>query len=173
MVDASVMLHECEQHCGLHNCDEYGYLELLDAENPQFKEIVGTNLNNYAMPLLRYRTGDYAEISDKPCTCGRTSRIVRNVVGRGNQMMEFEERKIPLTNFYTLLEHLGVEGWQIVQHPQGKVELIVKGTMSDMEIKFVTEGFAQRLPLDVEFYVSVGKPFILKNEGKKNPFVKM
>ena len=37
------------------------------------KEIVGTSLHNYAMPLIRYKTGDYALVEQKPgnCRCKR------------------------------------------------------------------------------------------------------
>jgi len=44
---------------------QYGYMELIDKkgyvikENGKIGEIVGTSYDNYAMPLIRYKTGDY------------------------------------------------------------------------------------------------------------------
>ena len=45
-------------------------------------EVVVTELKNYVMPLIRYRTGDYASFSDKPCECRRTLPVICNLMGR-------------------------------------------------------------------------------------------
>lgn len=48
----------------------YGYTELIDnngkviKENGITGELVGTSFNNYAMPLIRYRTGDFTYYTD-------------------------------------------------------------------------------------------------------------
>ena len=39
----------------LYNYDDYGYLELINGNKVN---MVGTNLNNHAMPLIRYNTND-------------------------------------------------------------------------------------------------------------------
>src|SRR5689334_2585309 len=44
-------------------------------------EIVLTDLTNRAMPLIRYRMGDIAEVGE-PCTCGQQSPTLRRVTGR-------------------------------------------------------------------------------------------
>ena len=175
LAEGIVMFGDCEMHRGLHNYDEYGYLELLDTDCENVKEIIGTNLNNYTMPLLRYQTGDFASVEKGDfCSCQRNSRIVKNVIGRSSMVLEFDEVKIPLTNFYTLLEHFEtMDGWQIIQHPGRSVELIVQGFLSDEDVTKIKNGFNQRLPMDTDFYISINKPFILKNEGKKNPFVNL
>lgn len=48
----------------------YGYVEVLDDNGNHVKEnevgeVVVTSLHNYAMPLIRYKTGDYAEYGGK------------------------------------------------------------------------------------------------------------
>jgi phenylacetate-CoA ligase len=45
-------------------------------------EVVITPLVNRAMPLLRYRLGDVARLSNEPCACGRGSRVLESVEGR-------------------------------------------------------------------------------------------
>lgn len=54
--------------CGgwLH-VDEAGYL----VENDPARGLLVTDFNNRLTPLLRYETGDRAEISGAPCACGR------------------------------------------------------------------------------------------------------
>lgn len=44
-------------------------------------DIVITDLTNLAMPLIRYRLGDRAEVGD-PCSCGRSFPTLRRVIGR-------------------------------------------------------------------------------------------
>lgn len=70
---------ECEAHDGLHICEEYGIVELLDekgASADNHGEIIGTSLHNYAMPLIRYAVGDSATYQRQACSCGRHSRKI-------------------------------------------------------------------------------------------------
>ena len=61
-------------------------LEILDdADQPcppgQIGRVVVTPLHNFAMPLLRYELGDYAEFGP-PCPCGRGLPTLRAIRGR-------------------------------------------------------------------------------------------
>jgi phenylacetate-CoA ligase len=47
-------------------------------------EITVTGLNNLAMPLIRYRTGDLASWSAESCACGQSFPVVQQIVGRQN-----------------------------------------------------------------------------------------
>jgi phenylacetate-CoA ligase len=66
-----------------HVQEDYSIVELEPA--PQgLLEIVGTQLHNRVMPLLRYRTGDYVLpcSGHQRCTCGSHFRRVEQIVGR-------------------------------------------------------------------------------------------
>jgi phenylacetate-CoA ligase len=79
---------ECERHAVYHVQPEYGVTEVLDADGNEvveegaMGEIVGTSFLNYAMPFIRYRTGDYAVISNRRCDCGRSHRLFSRIEGR-------------------------------------------------------------------------------------------
>ncbi len=77
--------HECE-HGRLHVCEENVLVEVLGADGPcapgEAGEIVVTELNNRAMPLIRYRLGDLGALSATPCPCGRTLGVIERVHGR-------------------------------------------------------------------------------------------
>jgi phenylacetate-CoA ligase len=77
---------DCPEHRGLHVHPEYGVLELVKGgsrvSTGERGEIVGTGLNNLAMPLIRYRTGDIAELSGDKCPCGRGLPLLKAVDGR-------------------------------------------------------------------------------------------
>ncbi|MFN0119791.1 MAG: phenylacetate--CoA ligase family protein, partial [Blastocatellia bacterium] len=51
-------------------------------------ELVITTLARVGMPVLRYRTGDLAEVTTEPCACGRPfARIKGGVLGRADDML--------------------------------------------------------------------------------------
>src|SRR5262249_34738987 len=48
--------------------------------------VVVTTLRNFAMPLLRYVIGDYAEVGAL-CDCGRGLPVLKRILGRSRNMM--------------------------------------------------------------------------------------
>lgn len=69
--------YECPTHEGLHISDERVLLE-LNSKN----EIIVTDLDNFALPLIRYWNADQVEISREGCSCGRKSRLIKRILGR-------------------------------------------------------------------------------------------
>jgi phenylacetate-CoA ligase len=172
LAECVVMMGDCEKHEGLHNYDEYGYLELLDTDDPKVKRIVGTNLNNYAMPLLRYDTNDFAEVADKPCSCGRSSMVVHNIRGRSSEVIKLKDREVPLVNFFTMMEYYTtLKQWQIVQTGVDTVELRLSGYLTESELNIIHKDFAARLPEYVKYEITMEKEPIQKYEGKIPPFI--
>lgn len=83
---------ECEKTTDYHQIPDYGLLEVVDESGATCKEhergeIVGTGFLNRCLPLVRYRTGDYAEKIDYRCACGRNWDRFRNVEGHRKQEM--------------------------------------------------------------------------------------
>lgn len=83
----------CEQSDKLHFYPQYGYTELMATgqktpDGKDIKEIVATGFNNPVMPLIRYRTGDYAVISDDQyCACGRNYLMIDQIIGRQQEFV--------------------------------------------------------------------------------------
>src|SRR5262245_29973630 len=69
---------ECDARGGLtHVHEDYCYPEVLDEQDRpvgpgERGELVFTSLYRKAMPLIRYRTRDVVQLSERPCPCGRT-----------------------------------------------------------------------------------------------------
>lgn len=85
MEERAVCACDCEVHDGHHVVSEFGIVELLPLPGQADgapAEIVATPLHNYAMPLIRYRTGDLAQPIDEPCKCGRGLPRIRLIGGR-------------------------------------------------------------------------------------------
>jgi phenylacetate-CoA ligase len=78
-----------ERVCYIFTCErgsyhiqpEYGLTEINPYDTGQYK-IISTGFWNYAMPLIRYDTGDMITGCQDTCSCGRSFPIVRQVIGR-------------------------------------------------------------------------------------------
>jgi phenylacetate-CoA ligase len=96
--ERSVAATECQHHAGLHVNPEYGIFEILhdgqDASPGMTGDVVGTGLNNYVMPLIRYRTGDLATLATAPCPCGRQMPLLRGIQGRKSDVIRTPDGRI-------------------------------------------------------------------------------
>ena len=82
---------EC-QHGSMHAQEDYSYHEIVDDDGKvlgpgQTGYIVGTSLHNYAMPMIRYFTGDVGIWSDRVCECGQSFPVVERVMGRNSDFL--------------------------------------------------------------------------------------
>lgn len=77
---------QCPLSGHYHVQEEWAVVEVIDEAGLPVPpggigRIVVTPLHNFAMPLVRYETGDYAEAGDS-CDCGRGLGTLRKVLGR-------------------------------------------------------------------------------------------
>jgi len=124
----------CE-HGRYHVISDYSFVEFVPTSDGLY-EIVGTSFNNDAMPLIRYRTGDFVEpalVGDASCPCGRSFPIVQFVHGRYDDVV-----KLPDGRRVGRLDHIfkGVNGIieaQIRQEASDAVViLVVRAASYDM-----------------------------------------
>jgi len=86
---------ECRYGLGGHFHPELIYVEVLDDEGnkvPDGKigELTATTIGVEAMPVLRFRTGDYSFINRKRCDCGLETWRVGPILGRKKQMLKLK-----------------------------------------------------------------------------------
>ncbi|MCA9409191.1 MAG: phenylacetate--CoA ligase family protein [Candidatus Omnitrophica bacterium] len=88
---------ETPQNRNLEVNMEYGVLELIHQNKPQIEgasgSIVGTGLNNYAMPLLRYETNDLAVVQEAAST-GFNTPIIERLMGRESDSIKTSDGRI-------------------------------------------------------------------------------
>lgn len=81
---------------------QYGFVEFGPPNEDGLCEIIGTSFHNFAMPLIRYRTGDYARLAD-PHTDGDLEfpwPAVSDIAGREQEfLVTATGRRISLTAF--------------------------------------------------------------------------
>lgn len=75
-----------------HINSEYGIVEVLDeSQQPVGYGVPGrlvcTGFLNYAMPLIRYDTGDTVILSERKCDCGLNFPVVESILGRKDDLL--------------------------------------------------------------------------------------
>ena len=142
--DGGVHAFECSEHNGLHIATERSIMEVVDENNGQLESgrgrILATSLYNYAMPFIRYDTGDLGYIVDSVCGCGRGHKLLKEIIGRQQEMLETPEGKYIHGEFFTHIfwEINGVKEFQTVQE---KIDKIV--------IKIIPEEYFDEDQLDI------------------------
>lgn len=62
---------------------DFGYTELIPDEASGAFQIIATGFTNYAMPFIRYRTGDLTSgFDERACECGLPFPVLKNIQGR-------------------------------------------------------------------------------------------
>lgn len=89
--DGGISAYECKEHNGLHIDTERSIMEIVSDGGEQIScgegKILATSLHNYAMPLIRYETGDLGDLTYDVCSCGRHSMLLKNIVGRDKELL--------------------------------------------------------------------------------------
>jgi phenylacetate-CoA ligase len=166
LAEAIVMLHNNGQKETYFNCEEYGFLELIKTDIKGEYEIIGTNLNNYSMPLIRYNTEDIAEAS-----ISNSEVLIKNVIGRKDVYIETETVLIPTVNLYTLLCKVdGIIQWQIIQNDKKTLDIYLK-VKPDHNIEIIKKKIDTLNKTGLIFKYHQTTVFSLVGEGKLKPFI--
>jgi phenylacetate-CoA ligase len=91
---------ECEHKNGLHINEDHFVAEVIDPKTKaplpagEEGELVFTTITKEGFPLIRYRTGDISSLIQEPCSCGRTTRRMRRVTGRTDDLIFIKGQKV-------------------------------------------------------------------------------
>ncbi len=124
--EVGAVAYECEEG-RLHVMSENVVVEVLTpsgepAQPGQSGEIVITDLGNRAMPLVRYRVGDFA-VPGLPCPCGRGFPVLEKIWGRAYDFVEAPDgRRYHGEFFMYLMEELRSAG-----RPIGQFQIVQEG----------------------------------------------
>jgi phenylacetate-CoA ligase len=120
---------QCPEHEHHHIQSEGVLLEVLDNNgNPcapgEVGRVIVTNLHNFAMPLIRYEVGDYAEVGE-PCDCGRGLPVLKRIIGRYRNLLTMPngDRHYPKLGIQDLYKIAPVQQFQAMQRSLGDIEV--------------------------------------------------
>lgn len=132
--------YECACHEGLHVTNEHVFLEILDDNHNQVLDgqgrIVVTDLDNFAMPFIRYENGDLSSLSLEKCRCGVAHPKLMGVDGRMSDTIILKNGNSVHGVFFTDIFHeVGITSavmnrFQVYQRIPGKIELRLEKTRS-------------------------------------------
>jgi phenylacetate-CoA ligase len=82
---------QCPEHPHYHVQSESVFVEVLNERGEacapgETGRVVATDLHNFALPLVRYEVGDYAEVG-AACPCGRGLPVLSRIMGRQRNML--------------------------------------------------------------------------------------
>ena len=174
--EQGVLAGACEYSDEYHVFPEYGILELINENNKIITsknstgEAVTTGLNNFIMPLIRFKTGDILTMESGFCECGREYDLIKNVEGRKNQYIVLKDNStIPLTSLVGAVRRLedfpSIIRFQFIQEEPGKVFLKIMGDKNKIEretnhlIHGIYKILGNQLAVDITYvdYISLTK----------------
>ena len=167
--DGGISAFECEQHDGMHICTERAILEVVDKDGNQIArgegKILATSLYNYALPFIRYDTGDLGIISESGCRCGRETLLLKEIGGRVTDFLQINNTIIGSPVLTVLMGKFDIDQYQIIQEDHESITcMIVKGRT----YKVKDEEFIRN-----SFYSHVGKINIKFNYVESFPKAKV
>ncbi|MBF0483978.1 MAG: glycosyltransferase [Candidatus Omnitrophica bacterium] len=159
MEERAVLGCECQEHEGLHLCPEFGITEFISDKNgEEYQDIVVTSLTNFAMPLIRYQTGDVGYLLNEPCSCGRNFPLFKLIGGRlKNFVIAKDGSQIPVTNLDLPGIYDRVVQFQFVQSRKGILDLNIRknNNFTDADLKIIRkvlfEKFADNMDVNINF----------------------
>lgn len=151
---ASNLPNDCRYHIDKY----YGYTEVIDKdsvikEKGAFGQITGTTFMNYSFPLIRYKTGDYAFISEY-----EPNLILNSIEGRWDNSIIYKMNDTQITatalNLHSdIYEH--IDGLQYIQEKKGYiiVNVIPSKNFTEEDYKYLKDHTA--MAMGGEQYVTI------------------
>jgi phenylacetate-CoA ligase len=172
--EVSLVAHECSMHSGLHLLADNNYVEFLQDARPvsagQEGSLIITNLNNYAMPLLRYEIGDTGIPAQTPCECGRGYPLMAMAQGRLVDIIVSPSGKLLHGEFFTHLFYKtqGIRQFQVIQEtPQDLCVKIVPGDgFSPATLQFLEQAIHDHADRDFVVHFELCDQIPLSASGK-------
>jgi phenylacetate-CoA ligase len=115
---------QCRATGGYHINADNVVVEIVRDDQPapvgQIGEVVLTDLNRLAMPIIRYKNGDLARLASERCPCGCKLPLIAEIIGRTGQDCRLPNGKTILWNqLKSLMTHQQIRQFQIVQEASG------------------------------------------------------
>jgi len=140
--EAGEVAWQCHLGRGYHINADNCIVEIVKDNKPvtdgQVGEVIVTNLNRCAMPIIRYKNGDLARLSEETCPCGCKLPMIAEILGRtGEDMFLPNGKAIPWNQLKSLMTHQHIRKFQLVQNEDGSIV-----------IRYIPEDIADTKQLD-------------------------
>lgn len=183
--ESGIIAFECPEG-KMHITVENVYLEILGedgrhVEPGQSGEVVITELNNHAMPFIRYKIGDLATyLSDQErCKCGRGLPLLGEVVGRGLDTAVTPTGKLLHAHVFnyiirSAISHgADIKEFKIIQKDKDKllIKTLSLGGLTEEHRNYITEQITGFMGEGVKIEFEQVGSILLERSGKFRFFV--
>lgn len=182
--ETGLIAFQCEK--GSHHLmSDCCIVELLEPEddfgNDSLKEVIVTNLDNTALPIVRYKIGDLAIPSVKKCKCGRGLPIIDKIVGRESDIIVSQGgRKWHSIIIYYIMKglegkHGGVKQFKVIQKDFTTLQflLITDDNFNERSISYIKQQCVQHFGPNMNVELQCVDFIPREKSGKLKDFVSL
>lgn len=126
--EAGDIAWQCRETLGYHINAENVIVEIVrnnrSVAEEETGEVVITNLNRFAMPIIRYKNGDLARLTHQPCPCGCKLPMIAEIIGRAGEDISLPCGKtIPWNQLKSSMNHPHIRQFQLIQDDKGNLKI--------------------------------------------------
>lgn len=158
--------HECP-YGNLHLGTDITFVEL------EKKHLIATDLNNLAMPVIRYDTEDIGTIYEGKCDCGRSLPILKSLEGRATDILSFKNgNKIGGPALTLIFKDFSLLNYQLIQNTSDSLEInLIKGiNFKFKDIESIEKIMQYHCGNDINIKINIVSKISVP-EGKKSRFI--
>ena len=169
--EVGLIAMECKEGRMHINCHDL-YLE-IDSPYPYSKpgDILITQLNNYAMPFIRYRIGDIGRLSGEICPCGNQLPVLAELLGRSTATFRTKTGALIHGGYFTqqFYDVVGVNQFQLIQETLKHcvLKLVINPQWSEGTRRFMVQKIQDALGGDVIVTVEFVEDIPMPASGKR------
>ena len=169
--DGGLSAFECNLHKGMHIDYERSILQIVNdagkAVEDKLGRIVATSLYNYAMPFIRYDTGDVGLIDRFPCPCGDNRPLLKQIYGRTTDYLKLNDKIIGSPVLTVLMGKTNIETYQIVQTHLDEINIKYISILSKADELFIKKSFFEHVgPIKINFIKVNTTEMLTENKHK-------
>lgn len=152
--ETGVISFQCPEG-SMHLTNENHIIEFISNQRSalpgELGDIIITDLNNYVMPLIRYKLGDFGSFNQKRCSCGRGLPAMEINIGREFDLVVLKNGKLVLPMIFNFI------GIHLIEECKGKIKQfrVIQKAEDSFLLQIVAElGFE---PTAKEFFTNAFK----------------
>ena len=169
--EVGLIAMECAKGRMHINCRDL-YLE-IDSPDPytELGDILITQLNNYAMPFIRYRIGDVGLLSNEMCPCGNDLPILAELLGRTTATFRTKSGTLIHGGYFTqqFYDIDGVTQFQIIQESLKRcvLKVVINEKWTEATRRYLVQNIQDALGTTVVVTVELVDEIPLAPSGKR------
>jgi len=171
--EIGAIAYECNHHKGLHITEEKVIVEVNEKN-----DLIVTDLDNFSMPFIRYYNADQLILSNELCTCGRKSKLIKQILGRTCDYVIGDRGQILHWAYFwhlffdtNMAKNRNLKKFQVVQQSEAILLIrLVADPLNEEEKMLIISDIVNRLG-EIEVIFSFESDIENSSSGKYRPVI--